>query len=246
MERQRLAKNRLLTALPPDGAAGATEYCLAGAAPAVDVPWLGVEERDEIQAIAERSETGSVLFAHDSEVVLVIPPFNVEHASVIGCIDTAPLLDLLEHPRAYAAFLLRRGGYTIGFFRGDFLADSKTDRRFVKNRHKAGGQSQRRFDRIREKQIHELFGKACEDLRETLAPHEKEIEHLFLGGDRQSLIAFRKQCDYLDRTYGGRIAGRMVPVTSDPRRASLDGVPREVWSSDVYRVSRVAPASGNW
>ena len=80
----------------------------------------------------------------------------------------------------------------------------------------------------------------------TLAPYEKEIEIVYLGGDRQSLIAFRKQCGYLDRSFGARIAGRMIPVASDPRRASLDPVPREVWSSDVYRFPRVASADGNW
>ncbi|MBI5287620.1 MAG: hypothetical protein HY873_01470, partial [Chloroflexi bacterium] len=109
-------------------------------------------------------------------------------------------------------------------------------RRFVKNRHRKGGQSQRRFDRIREKQVHELFGMACEDARATFTPYESEIEHLFLGGDRQALIAFRKQCDYFER-YGPRLMSRPLHIPGDPRKASLAAVPREAWASTMYHVA---------
>ena len=140
--------------------------------------------------------------------------------------------------------LLRLGGFSVGFFRGTALVDSKTDQRFVKNRHRKGGQSQRRFDRIREKQVDELFGKACETARETLAQYEAEIEHLFFGGDRHTLQAFHKECSYFER-FGARVMQRVLPVPGDPRRASLDAIPREVWSSEIYvvRVDATAPVT---
>ena len=233
LTRERLSKEQLLSVLPASGTSGITTYTLAGETPAVNAPWLDADSCDRLTTAAVESETGSVLFLRDRDLLLALPPFPVETARSSDTIDTGPLIEMLERPRIIAAFLLRRGGYTIGLFRGSLLADSKTDRRFVKNRHKKGGQSQRRFDRIREKQVFELFGKACEDLRETLTPYEREIERFFVGGDRQALIAFRKQCDYLDR-FGARVPRRILPVAGDPRKASLDAVPRDAWSSDVW------------
>jgi hypothetical protein len=119
---------------------------------------------------------------------------------------------------------------------GETLADSKTDQRFVKNRHRKGGQSQRRFERIREKQIDELFGKACETAHEKLTPYEAEIQHVFLGGDRHTLQAFRKACGYFER-FDARLSPRMLHVPGDPRRSSLEAMPREVWSSDLYTIA---------
>ena len=125
----------------------------------------------------------------------------------------------------------------MGLFRGETLVDAKTGQRFVKNRHRKGGQSQRRFDRIREKQTFELFGAVCETAREKFDPHEREIEHVLFGGDRRTLMAFRKQCTYFER-YGERVMERVLPVPGDPRRAQLERMPREIWSSELYVVAQ--------
>ena len=155
---------------------------------------------------------------------------------VLGCGNVGgPLVELLERPRTVAALLLRRGGFSVGLLRGGAVADSKTDQRFVKNRHRKGGQSQRRFDRIREKQVHELFAKACAEAREKLEPYEQEIEFVFFGGDRHTLQDFRKECTYFER-FGDRVMSRVLLVAGDPRRESLDAAPREIWSSEVYTV----------
>jgi peptide subunit release factor 1 (eRF1) len=145
-------------------------------------------------------------------------------------------VELLERRRVVAVCLLRLGGFSAGVFRGESLVDSKTAQRFVKNRHRKGGQSQRRFERIREKQVHELFGMACEESREKLGPYEEEIQHVFFGGDRRTLQAFRKECPYYDEVFGSRLMRRVLAVPGDPRRALLEAMPREVWASEVYRV----------
>ena len=175
--------------------------------------------------------------------MLVAPPFPIDVARDANAIDPAPLAGLLDRRRSYAVFLLRLGGFSVGFFRGDSLVDSKTDQRFVKNRHRKGGQSSRRFERIREKQIDELFDKACAAARDRLAPYESEIEHVFLGGDRRTLQAFRKVCTYFD-SFGARLMPRVLHVPGDPRKATLEAMPREVWSSDVWIAGPdVAPAA---
>jgi hypothetical protein len=230
--RERWPRDRLLARLPGDGSPGWTAYAPPGEAPAIVAPWIEAEAARELAEAAAASGTGSVLFVCERDLMLVLPPFPVEEALASERVVTEPLVEALRRRRTIAAFLLRRGGYTVGVFRDSFLVDSKTGRRFVKNRHRKGGQSQRRFDRIREKQVHELLQMACEDLRATLAPYEREIEHLFVGGDRQALIGFRKQCDALDR-FGPRLMSRHLHIPGDPRKASLDAAPREVWMSTV-------------
>jgi hypothetical protein len=232
LRRERLSKRRLLARLAGDPI-GKTSYRRPGGAP--DFAGMSLDERasESLREAAATAQTGFVLFIRPSSMMLVVPPFPIEADVDAPNIDPAPLVELLERRRVYAVFLLRLGGFSVGFFRGDSLIDSKTDQRFVKGRHRKGGQSSRRFERIRDKQMDELFDKACAAARERLAPYEREIEHVFLGGDRRTLKQFRKVCAYFD-AFGDRLAARILHVPGDPRKATLEAIPREVWSSDVW------------
>lgn len=239
VEREHLSRRKLLARLPESGAPGWTSYSPPGASPRFgDVVRPDPVDTDRLVEAAVESDTGSVLFVADFGVMLVVPPFPVEVQDDYSELYTRPLVDSLERKRNVAALLLRLGGFTVGYFRGGVLVDSKTDQRFVKNRHRKGGQSQRRFDRIREKQVHELFGKACSEAREKLDEYQDEIEYVLFGGDRHTLIDFRKQCSYFEK-YGARVLGRVLAVPGNPRRESLDDLPHEIWSSEVYTVRRV-------
>ncbi|HEX5480974.1 MAG TPA: Vms1/Ankzf1 family peptidyl-tRNA hydrolase [Dehalococcoidia bacterium] len=234
--REHIDRRRLLARLPDDGAPGLTAYRKPGDPPPLDDLALDRDDRDGLADIASASEAGCVLYARPSEVVLVVPPFAVEESNDYSELYFARLRELLLRDRVFAVLLLRLGGFSVGFFRGESLIDSKTDQRFVKNRHRKGGQSQRRFERIREKQIDELFGKVCETSRAKLEPYEAEIQHVLFGGDRHTLQAFRKECSYFER-FGARVMRRVLAVPGDPRRSSLEQIPREVWSSEVYVVA---------
>lgn len=238
--RHHLIRPQLLRRLPDAGAPGRTHYRPRGTSPPLDDLALADEQRDRLDDIARASHTGSVLFVRDIDVMLIVPPFPLERALDRQALDPAPLIELLARRRSYAVMLLRLGGFSVGFFRGDSLIDSKTDQRFVKNRHRKGGQSQRRFERIRENQVRELFDAACATARAKLERYAPEIEHVFFGGDRRTLQAFRKRCDYFER-FGARVAPRVLPLAGDPRRASLEAIPAEVWSSDVYAARRPSP-----
>jgi peptide subunit release factor 1 (eRF1) len=229
---ERLTRVQMRRRLPEPGP-GRSRYGARGEIPELtdDDPALV-----RIVALAAESATGWALFERAADTMLVIPPFPVEQPLDLDRIDPAALVELLERRRAVALFLLRLGGFAVGFYRGDALVDSKTDRRFVKNRHRKGGQSQRRFERIREKQVDELFALACATARQKLTPYEDEIMHVVLGGDRRTLQAFRKQCRFFDH-YGERLIDRVLHLRGDPRHASLEGAPRELWSSDVYTVA---------
>jgi hypothetical protein len=240
VERHLVPKQRLFSRLPDDGVPGRTVYATPGAG--VVGSMADEDDGARFDEIARESDTGAVLFESGGSAILVVPPFPVEHDAILDEIHIAPLIELLERRRSYAVLLLRLGGFAVGFFRDGSLVDSKVGQRFVKNRHRKGGQSSTRFARIREKQVDELFDKVCEASQDKLTPYETEIEHIFFGGDRRTLLAFRKECRYFDR-FAERLRSRELPAHGDPRLAMLRAVPREVFSSETYASTAVEPRS---
>jgi hypothetical protein len=216
----------LTVCLPPGSRPSAEEEIPPGQA-----TWL-----EEIDALAGEldSETGAVFFWTEARRVVVLPPFPLREARCRAGCDPLPLRSLLSKPRSVGVVLLRLGHYAVGLFEGERLVDSKTGKRFVKGRHKAGGQSAQRFVRIREKQIREMFDKACEAVQARFEPVERELDHVFLGGDRHTLGAFLKRCPYL-RRLEDRTMKRLLPVAR-PGQAALEAMPREIFKSQVLFV----------
>jgi peptide subunit release factor 1 (eRF1) len=227
-ERRSAPRHRLADALPAEGIEGSSHYRPSGAAPTLRLP-------ESLQAVAEASDTGHTAFITADAALLVLPPFPLDITANHERIVTAPLIEHVALDRTCAVFLLRLGGFAVGVLHGDAIVDSKVDQRFVKNRHRKGGQSQRRFERIREKQIDELFKKACETAREKLSPHDDAIEYVVLGGDKRTLQAFRKRCDYFDG-FSQRLLSRVLPVAGDPRHETLVAIPRALYACEVYSV----------
>ena len=184
---------------------------------------------------------GLVLFWSSELAFAVRPPFPPTRWERRDGWDTVPLLDQLGRPYTLGILLLRRGGFSVGVFEGDVLVDSKTGTRFVKNRHRKGGQSQRRFDRIREKQIDELFAKTCESAWDKLGPRRSDLDAIFLGGDRRTVQAFCPGCKWID-SIGDRIQKRFLP-TPEPRQETLKLAYAMIWRSDWTEL-RAAPEPG--
>lgn len=185
------------------------------------------------------SETGAACFWSETRRLMVLPPFPLAEASCRAAYDPALLRSLLDKPRRIGVVLVRLGRYAVGVFDGERLVDSKAGQRFVKGRHKAGGQSQQRFARIREKQAMVMFGKACEVVRARFEPVEGSLDHVFLGGDRHTLGAFLKRCPYL-RRLETRTMRRRLPVAR-PGQAALEAMPREIFKSRVLFVAWEEP-----
>ncbi len=203
-----------------------------------------VEMRDTLPAQLWDSETGVVVFWSEHLRLAVEPPFPLEATALRSGISTPSLRALLLREPLMGVVLLRLGSYSIGVFRGRRLLDAKTGTRYVKGRHSAGGTSQGRFARVREKQIHYLYVKVCEVAREKFGPYERELERVFLGGERHTLAGFVKECPILQRLQP-LIAGRILPVR-EPRRRELERMPNEIWKSrvTVFRLPEGLPFDG--
>ncbi|NQW18038.1 MAG: hypothetical protein HQ478_11205 [Chloroflexi bacterium] len=143
------------------------------------------------------------------------------------------LIEFITIPRLVAIVLLRLGAYSVGLAKDGDLLVTKSDTRYVKGQHKKGGQSQRRFERNREKWVRELFDKACRDFKERVGERSREVNHLALGGDRQVLNSFVKRCPEV-----AKLADRKLPVllrVDRPNTTALKECVRGLW---IWRVHR--------
>jgi len=194
----------------------------------------GLEDLRQLAPRVEKSETGAILFWSEGSGLVILPPFPVEQNQLLAGWDTSQLWMILTRDYVLGVVLLRLGRYSVGVFQGKRLLSSKTDTRYVKGRHSAGGQSQKRFQRIREKQVREIFQKTCSVVKEQFAPFEDQLDYILLGGERFTLKGFLKGCDYL-RGLSPKILGRVLNVR-EPKRQALEGVIETIWESRVLVI----------
>ncbi|MDP6073213.1 MAG: Vms1/Ankzf1 family peptidyl-tRNA hydrolase [SAR202 cluster bacterium] len=202
--------------------------------PAMPQDW---PHQPALMTILERvggSETGVAIFASTNRSIAVAPPFPIDTDLVAEGANVAPLRHLLRSEPTVGVVLLRLGRYAVGVVRGDKLIASKTATRHVKNRHRAGGQSQRRFERSRERLIRELYDKTCEIVGDKFSPYRGSMDYVMLGGERHTLDGLIIRCRRL-QDLKGKTLHRLLPVDS-PNQKALEGIVREVWKSRVYRI----------
>jgi hypothetical protein len=134
--------------------------------------------------------------------------------------------------RTVAVFLVRLGGYAAGIFTGPApqLAASKVGARLVHGRSAAGGTSQHRFARRREKQAAEALGAAAGTAVAVFGPYAGRIDAVVLGGDRRAMATLR--ADSRLAPYFGLAVERFLTVP-DPRLTVLRGTPR------LFRAIRI-------
>jgi len=140
-----------------------------------------------------------------------------------------------RRPRTVGVLLVRLGGYAAGVFTGypPALADAKTGSRLVHGRSAAGGWSQHRFARRREKQASEalqaaagaaadVFGRRSGRGARGARPGEK-LDAIVLGGDKRAMAELRQ--DPRLAPYLAIATDRFLTVP-DPKRAVLEATPR--------------------
>ena len=140
------------------------------------------------------SDTGVVLFLTPARSVAIRPPFPLDVDMTAAGFAPEPLRALFDSRPVVGVVLLRLGRYAVAVIRGDELIATKTDSRYVKSRHRAGGSSQRRFMRSRDRLIRELYDKTCEVARALFEPRVRELDYVLLGGERNTLNGFAKRC----------------------------------------------------
>lgn len=95
--------------------------------------------------------------------------------------------------RTVGVLLVRLGGYAAGVFSGapPRLAASKVGSRLVHGRSAAGGQSQQRFARRREKQAQEALAAAADCAAAVFGQYAGRLDAVVLGGDKRAMSSLR-------------------------------------------------------
>jgi hypothetical protein len=134
--------------------------------------------------------------------------------------------------RTVAVLLVRLGGYAAGVFTGTRpqLVASKVGSRLVHGRSAAGGTSQHRFARRREKQAREALQAAADTAAAVFGHFDGKLDALVLGGDKRSVSVLRE--DPRLRPYFDIAVSRFLTVP-DPRLVVLQGTPR------LFRAVRI-------
>ena len=167
--------------------------------------------------------------------LLIAPPFPVAETYLSTDWDDEPLRDILRADFDVGVVLVRLGRFSVAVFRGGELLDSKTDSRYVKGKHHAGGTSQLRYTRVRDGQIKRLYDKVCEATRtHLLPPAAAQLDYLVLGGERFTLNGLLKECPAL---------ASLQPITlkrrlniRDPKRDTLPQVAAILTESRVWEI----------
>lgn len=204
-----------------------------------------VAEADELLGVT--LDGRNVIFtAPDGAVAECHPPFPESMARPEPAVPpraTALAAAVAAHaasPRAVGVLLVRLGGYAAGVFTGypPVLADAKVGSRPVHGRSAAGGWSQHRFARRREKQASEaleaaaeaavrVFGRWPDGITATgggAAPASGvRLDAVVLGGDKRAAAGLRE--DPRLAPYLALATDRFLTVP-DPKRAVLAGTPK--------------------
>ena len=176
-------------------------------------------------------DDGAVAFtAADGAVARCHPPFAESFALPPGLDDPAAVAAAIAAhaavPRAVGVLLVRLGGYAAGVFTGypPALADAKTGSRLVHGRSAAGGWSQHRFARRREKQANEALDAAAATAVAVFGRRASgALDAVVLGGDKRAAAELRddrRLAPYL------AIATERFLTVPDPKRAVLEGTPK--------------------
>ncbi len=233
---------RMLEDLEQSGRVLATAYARPGrdvspAQTATAFPGMADELAGVVIALG-RPDTGVAAFWETDIVTAVVPPFPIAEDAASAGLDAGPLRRLLGRQLRVAVVMIRLGRYAVGVLDGETLVASKTDTRYVKSRHRAGGSSQRRFERSRERLVRELYDRVCEVAADILRPFGGTVDHLLLGGEKHTVGGLLRRCEALRR---------LKPITLErrldvrkPGQKALDGIHDDVWSSRVVVFNRAA------
>ncbi|MCI5867476.1 MAG: peptide chain release factor aRF-1 [Methanosphaera sp.] len=115
-----------------------------------------------------------------------------------------PLRQIIEYKEVYGVVVLDRKESTIATLRGKRVDIVKHLTSGVPGKHKAGGQSQRRFDRVIELAAHEFLKRIGSYVDEAFLPLKDELKGVLVGGPGHTKNDF-VEGDYLNYEINDKI-----------------------------------------
>jgi len=103
---------------------------------------------------------------------------------------TEPLHEMLVERQTYALVVIDQGEATLGLLRGKRIEMLKNVQSLVPRKHRMGGQSARRFERLHEQAIHEFFKKIGELMTDAFLG--RELAGILIAGPGYTKEEFAK------------------------------------------------------
>ena len=150
-------------------------------------------------------------------------PFNINFKNL------KEIIHFLESDKKIFLFFIELGSWVIGKIKFKEILVSKRGARYVKGRHKAGGQSQRRFERNREKWIEELYKKFVLDINDFFEKNNTLCDHYLALGEEKVLkdlfkFDFKNKHKFIKRKSSLKNYNSKTLVSASTN----------IWSSRVY------------
>jgi len=167
-----------------------------------------VKVQQRLKLFKEAPENGLVIFcgavpqngagSEKIETYVIIPPEPI-HIYLYRCdsrFHTEHLQELLREKETYGIVLIDATAATLATLQGRRLEIVREVTSGVPGKTRAGGQSARRFERLREMRLQEYFRRVGEHVNETFLPIEN-LKGIIIGGPGPTKYDFEKG-DYLN------------------------------------------------
>ncbi|MGB9854093.1 MAG: peptide chain release factor aRF-1 [Candidatus Bathyarchaeales archaeon] len=162
-----------------------------------------VKVQQRLKLFKEAPENGLVIFcgavpqngagSEKIETYVIIPPEPI-HIYLYRCdsrFHTEHLQELLREKETYGIVLIDATAATIATLQGRRLEIVREVTSGVPGKTRAGGQSARRFERLREMRLQEYFRRVGEHVNETFLPIEN-LKGIIIGGPGPTKYDFEK------------------------------------------------------
>jgi hypothetical protein len=165
-----------------------------------------------------------ILETEDYNIYLSLP-FNFK--SNFNSLDE--IINFIQNDKEIFIFFIELGSWIIGKIKFKEILASKRGARYVKGRHKAGGQSQRRFERNREKWIEELYKKFVLDINDFFKKNLEESDYYLAFGEEKVIndlfnYEFKNKNKFIKRKSSLKNYNSKTLVSASTN----------IWSSRVY------------
>lgn len=164
----------------------------------------------------------------DGAEATITPPYPVVAT------DAAAFAAAVKRIPRTGVILIRRGGFAAAIVEGDSVIASDVGKRHVQGRTAAGGWSQQRFARRRDKQVHELVDAAVDYVARVIVP-ALPVDYLATGGDKP--LVEEVLADTRLRSLAAIPRGPHLDVP-DPRRDVITSLPERL---STLRIDLVDP-----
>lgn len=167
-----------------------------------------VKVQQRLKLFKETPETGLVIFcgavpqngagSEKLETYVIVPPEPI-HIYLYRCdsrFHTEHLQELVREKEAYGIILIDSTAATLAILQGRRLEIVREVTSGVPGKTRAGGQSARRFERLREMRLQEYFRRVGEHANEIFLPMEN-LKGIIIGGPGPTKNDFHKG-DYLN------------------------------------------------